>query len=75
MEKVESINDFILSSDIDLAALTETWLEGDPSDNLKVAEVTPTGYQFQHHPHKDRPGGGYWCHLKEQPLHQEAPTC
>ena len=54
--KTETIVDYILEKDLDICAFTETWLS--EQDNIKIGDLTPSGYCFSHVPRSDRPGGG-----------------
>ena len=49
--------DFILSNQMDLFAITETWLE-DELDKYVLSELVPNGYDVQHVPRYKRKGGG-----------------
>ena len=55
--KAVSLCDFILSNQIDLFAITETWLE-DELDKYVLSELVPNGYDVQHVPRYKRKGGG-----------------
>ena len=56
--KAVSIADFVMSQDIDILALTETWL-GRDTDKTVLRELVPTGYNILHVPRTDgRRGGG-----------------
>ena len=44
--------------DIDIFALTETWLEPGDSDRLLIEELIPSGYRFFHNPRSIGHGGG-----------------
>ncbi|KAK3086528.1 hypothetical protein FSP39_019678, partial [Pinctada imbricata] len=52
-----SISDFIVSNDIDILAVTETWL-GTDVDQIVLKELIPDGYTIYHKPRLDRKGGG-----------------
>lgn len=43
--KATSINDFIISNNVDILALTETWL-GTTVDKSVISELTPCGYNM-----------------------------
>ena len=43
---------------IDVLAITETWLQADISDQLTVNDICPTGFAFHHLPRKHSRGGG-----------------
>jgi hypothetical protein len=55
--KALSINDYIVSNDFDLCALTETWL-GSSIDNICISELVPAGYSFEHVPRCGSKRGG-----------------
>ena len=44
------IKDWVVDNNIDLLALTETWLQPDNKDDHNIGELTPTGYSFYHSP-------------------------
>lgn len=60
--KTTEFHDFVLENNLDVVAITETWLY--PSgDEIAISELTPTGYTFHHIPRcvpgeKRRRGGG-----------------
>ena len=43
---------------IDIVALTETWLTGTETDQVVISDVIPPGYGFNHIPRTNRKGGG-----------------
>ena len=45
--KVLSVADFVISRDIDVLALSETWL-GTDIDNQVINKLVPSGYTIQH---------------------------
>ena len=45
--KALSVADFVISRDIDVLALSETWL-GTDTDNQVINELVPSGYTIQH---------------------------
>ena len=53
--KIELVKDFILEHDIDICALTETWLS--KFDELVVQQLQPDGYKLLHVDCMDRSGG------------------
>ena len=55
--KSVSLNDFIVSNDYDLVALTETWL-GTSYDTKCLNELVPNGYQIKHIPRSSSAIGG-----------------
>lgn len=56
--KILSVKDYTVDHDIDIFALTETWLEPADSDRLLIEELTPSGYRFLHNPRSIGRGGG-----------------
>lgn len=52
-----SINDFVVSNDIDILAITETWL-GSTVDGSVMKELVPSGYKILYKSRNDRRGGG-----------------
>ena len=52
------IKDFVLDKNIDVLAVTETWLQADISNQLTVNDICPTGFAFHHLPRKHSRGGG-----------------
>ena len=56
--KALSVADFVNSRDIDVLALSETWL-GTDNDNQVISELMPSGYTIQHisRPSEKRGGG------------------
>jgi hypothetical protein len=55
--KPHIIKDFVVDNDIDLLALTETWLRSGNTDQMIISELCPTGYSFVHLPRPSRGGG------------------
>ena len=58
------INDFIADHNVDLFALTETWLRGDDSDLYYIRDIFPDGYVFHHVPRLHTTGRGVGIILK-----------
>ena len=58
------IKDYVVERDIDILAVTETWLRDD--DKFSVAEVCPMGYYFYHVSRKNSRGGGVGLLLKKR---------
>ena len=56
------LKDFTVENDIDIFAVTETWLRDD--NTFSLADVCPKGYYFYHIPRKNSRGGGGWCAVK-----------
>ena len=59
-----SIKDYVSENDIDILAITETWLQENNND-FSIAEMCPTGYQFHHVRRKNTRGGGVGLLLKK----------
>ena len=57
-KKVFLIRDYVVEHDIDLLAVTETWLDPGDKDIYHVREICPKGYGFHHIPRADSNGGG-----------------
>ena len=55
--KTLAISDFIISSNIDVCAITETWLSNQISPAM-LNELTPNGFKFLNHPRIGKKGGG-----------------
>ena len=55
--KAISVSDFVVSNDIDILALTETWL-GNVTDSFVIGNLVPTGYEFEHVPRSTGKTGG-----------------
>ena len=51
------IKDWVVDNNIDILALTETWLQPDNKDDHIICDLTPTGYSFYHSPRQTRGGG------------------
>ncbi|XP_061194315.1 uncharacterized protein LOC133202489 [Saccostrea echinata] len=73
--KTTSINDFILSNNVDILSLTETWLRPD-SDRFILLEFSPDGYSILQKPRQDQRGGGIAIVHKDQIniKHKESDT-
>ena len=56
--KSRLIQDFIADNDIDILAVTETWLRGDDYDNYPVRDACPIGYSLYHTPRMNMRGAG-----------------
>lgn len=58
--KTSSLCDFIVSRQLDIMALTETWLYGDDRDTHTLVDILNTlgHYNITHIPRKNRHGGG-----------------
>ena len=56
--KTTDILDHVQQHDIDIVAMTETWLSNKDADLPVMQALTPQGYSFIHHPRSKRRGGG-----------------
>ena len=50
--------DFIVDNDIDILAMTETWLRPGTDDSVEIGTLCPTGYRVIHVPKSHSAGGG-----------------
>ena len=57
-KKTLSLRDYIVEHDIDLLAITETWLTDDSSDEFYCRDSCPEGYKIEHLPRNYADGGG-----------------
>ena len=55
--KTTTLHEFIIDQQIDLFALTETWLTGTDTDNPIISALLPKGYNIIHNPRQARGGG------------------
>lgn len=60
--KTFEIRDLINDENMDVLAVTETWLN--KCDNAKIAEMTPITHTFLHNPRNERRGGGVGIFLR-----------
>ena len=60
-----------MENDIDILAITETWLRPSNLDSLTVSDFTPTGYQF-HHVTRDTRGGVGLLHKSSLNFHKDS---
>ncbi len=58
-EKSAAVSDLVTSKQLDVLAITETWLTPDETDS-SIADITPTGYNFFHRPRQERTSSGAW---------------
>ncbi len=58
--KSTAICDFVIEKQLDVLAITETWLSGDDRDNFALADIKNTlpNYQLHHTPRRNGRGGG-----------------
>ena len=72
--KAELIKDYVLEQNIDICAITETWLS--VNDTITTGDITPDGYQFLHVDRPERVGGGVaiLCKKSVKPMAKKSPT-
>ncbi|CAB4027441.1 Hypothetical predicted protein, partial [Paramuricea clavata] len=56
--KTLQIKDYIVDNDIDIMALTETWIKGHENCEFATRDICPSGYVFSHVPREFGSGGG-----------------
>ena len=56
--KTAALSDYILEHDLDIVALTETWLSNTDKHKKTIGELSLPGYDFYHVPRLNRSGGG-----------------
>lgn len=54
--KTLPIKDYVVESNLDILALTETWLSTDDTDDHVIGDLIPDGYELHHAP-RDGKGG------------------
>ena len=59
------VNDFVVDHDIDILAITETWLRPGNIDEVDIGTLCPTGYRFFHVARSYSLGGGVGLLFKE----------
>ena len=64
-KKELAIKDYAVDNNVDIFAMTETWLRDNENYNFSIAEVCPTGYCFYHVPRKYSRGGGVGILIKK----------
>ena len=64
-KKEIAIKDYAVDNNVDIFAVTETWLRNNENYNFSIAEVCPTGYRFYHVPRKNSRGGGVGLLIKK----------
>lgn len=62
------ISDYISEIDIDILAMTETWL-GEQGNEFSIGKICPTGYHFYHVTRRNSRGGGLSLLLKKVKKH------
>lgn len=61
-----------MDNDIDILAITETWLRPSNLDSLTIGDLTPTGYQFHHVARDTRGGGVGLLHKRSLNFHKDS---
>ena len=56
--KIMKVKDFVVDRDIDILAITETWLRPGNIDEVDIGTLCPTGYHFFHVLRSYSLGGG-----------------
>ncbi|PFX12684.1 hypothetical protein AWC38_SpisGene23314 [Stylophora pistillata] len=64
-KKELAIKDYAVDNNVDIFAMTETWLSNNENYNFSITEVCPTGYQVYHIPRKNSRGGGVGLLIKK----------
>jgi len=62
-----AIKDYVVDNNIDILALTETWLRPGNCDDLEAGTLCPNGYRFLHVPRTHGRGGGVGLLFKDTP--------
>ena len=60
--KTLELSNFICDQDLDVCAITETWLKGDVRDDVILHELVPAGYTVEHTPRNAHGGGIAFIH-------------
>ena len=58
VDKPADICELVIENNIDILAITETWIRDNTQDSRALTEMTPTGYVIHSVPRKNRRGGG-----------------
>ena len=56
--KTTLLREYCEENNADIMIFTETWLNGDDTDLVITAEISPENYLFKHRPRKNQVGGG-----------------
>ena len=59
------VKDYVVDNDIDVLAITETWLRPGDHDAVEIGTLCPTGYRFMHVPRLSSRGGGIGLLFKD----------
>lgn len=57
-KKTLQIKEYVVDKNIDILALTETWLKPDECSDYIIRDISPIGYDFVHTPRPNGYGGG-----------------
>ena len=60
------LNDYVSEHNIDILAITETWLHGDNFDSYFCRDICPEGFSFSHVPRSSSEGGGVGLLVRRQ---------
>ena len=63
--KTMEVKDFVVDFNVDILALTGTWLRPHNMDDFEIGTLCPTGYRFLHVPRKQGRGGGVGILFKD----------
>ena len=64
--KTAPLSEYVTSKNLDIVAVTETWLKHDETKST-IADISPPGYSFFHEPRADqRAGGGVGILVSDQ---------
>ena len=63
--KAMAVEDLVVDQDIDILALTETWLHPGNIDDVEIRTLCPTGYRFLHVLRGHSRGGGVGLLFKD----------
>ena len=64
--KTAPFSEYVTSKNLDIVAVTETWLKHDETKST-TADISPPGYSFFHEPRADqRAGGGVGILVSDQ---------
>ena len=66
MNKTLMLKDYIIEHDLDILAITETWLHDDDFDVFFCHDICPAGFRFYHDPRTTSEGGGVALLVRNQ---------
>ena len=73
--KTLAVKYFVVDQDIDILALTETWLRPGNIDDVEIRALCPIGYRFLHVPRGHSRGGGVGLLFKDTLQKKSHITC